>query len=195
MDIKSQADYQQELLALLPTGAAWPRDGLLADLLNGMAAELARHDARCADLLNEADPAKTRELLLEWEAWAGLPSPCMALEPQTVVDRRRALIARLTDSGGQRPADFIALAAIFGCAITITEFEPWSCNSPVSQPIRGLDWRFAWQVNMPADSSNRQYWSCASPVSEPLSSWGNRIVECMIRHKAPAHTVVIFSYP
>ena len=195
--IRSQSDYYQQLQSLLPVGDAWPRNNnsVLAMLLMALSAELGRNDGRCFDILQEADPSTTVELIANCEAWAGLPSRCMAGIAQTLSDRRSALIDRLTDSGGQRPYDYVALAAKFGATIMITEYSAWRCNMPCNLSINGVQWNFVWAVNMPANTANIRAFSVSSPANQPLRSWGNELIECIIRHRAPAHTQVNFIYP
>mgnify|MGYP001809569769 CR=1 FL=1 len=75
-------DYLAQLVALLPTGPAIPREpgGVLLRLLEAPAAELARVDLRGAALLDEADPRATAELLTDWQRAFGLPDACSPFE-------------------------------------------------------------------------------------------------------------------
>jgi len=61
-------DYLHQLQALLPSGPAWPRDrdAVLTQLLAAFAEEFARIDARTAQLIEEADPRATYDLLADW---------------------------------------------------------------------------------------------------------------------------------
>lgn len=90
-------DYLALLAALLPPGAALPRqaDSVLMRLLSAPAAELARIDARAAALLTEALPNTTAELLGDWETAFGLPDACSPLSTF-----RRASQATWFDGGG-----------------------------------------------------------------------------------------------
>lgn len=108
-------DYRVLLQALLPHGAAWPRDpdAVLTALLQAFADEFARVDVRVEDLFNEMDPRTTYELLEDFERVTGLPDPCVPAE-QTVNERRAALVTRLTGQGGQSIAYFLGLAAALG---------------------------------------------------------------------------------
>jgi uncharacterized protein YmfQ (DUF2313 family) len=179
MQTHTRDDYFYALAALLPPGAALPRtrDSRLGQLLYALTAELARHDARCADLLNESDPRTATELFAEWEAWAGLPSPCLASETLTLGQRRALLIDKLTDPGGQRPQDYIDMAARFGHTITIREhvYTPWTVTTPINKSIFGCSWRLVWIVDMPSS--------------------GLGFLECLIRSRAPEHTSVLFTHP
>lgn len=191
-------DYLAQLQALLPQGPAWPRDAEaeLTRLLSAWAAELARVDGRAVDLVEEADPRTTTELLSDWERVAGLPDPCVeALAgTQTTAQRRAALLAKLTTIGGQSAAYYIALAASLGYTITVSEFTPFQAgHSEAGDPITNDEWGFAWQVNAP-DESIVVFAAGRSCAGEPLRAWGNELLECVITRLRPAHTHVLFAY-
>ncbi len=184
----TQADYEAHLLALRPPGPAWaPED----DHLGAAAEECARVHNRAVALVDEADPRTTTELLTDWERVAGLPDACTGPLP-TLSQRRAALVARLTSIGGQSRAYFIGLAASLGYTVTITEYRPYTVDSPVDDPLCSEEWAFVWQVNAPLDTV--RYRSVESGVDEPFSTWGNQLLECVIRRFAPAHTLVLFAY-
>lgn len=190
-------DYLAQLQALLPQGFAWPReaDAALTKLLLAWADELARVDGRAADLIEEADPRTTAELLADWERVAGLPDPCVeALAgTQTTAQRRAALVAKLTTIGGQSAAYYIALAASLGYTITVTEFRPFVAGSVAGDALTNDEWIFAWQVNAPAESIVA-FAAGRSCAGEPLRAWGNELLECVINRLRPAHTHVLFAY-
>lgn len=100
--------YAQMLLQLLPDGRLWRRVGsLLERLLLGSADELARLDARAADLLRESDPRTAVELLPEYERELGLDGS------GPLAERQANVVARLIRRQRFRPADFRdALAAL-----------------------------------------------------------------------------------
>ena len=187
------AEYRDLLLALAPPGTALPGepDSTWGRLLQALADELARVDARADDLIDEADPRTTYELLADWERVAGLPDPCVP-EGQTVTERRNALVGRLTATGGQSRQYFIDLAASLGYSVTITEFRPQTVDDSVDAPIYGQDWAFAWQVNAPQTTVT--YHTVDGDVAEPLANWGNELLECVLGRYKPAHTHLIFSY-
>jgi uncharacterized protein YmfQ (DUF2313 family) len=70
--------YLSQLIALLPLGDALAREpgSRLERLLSVPAAELARVDGRVEALLLESDPARTTEMLADWERALGLPDIC-----------------------------------------------------------------------------------------------------------------------
>jgi uncharacterized protein YmfQ (DUF2313 family) len=121
------ADYGTAFLALLLQGPAWPRDpGTTLDLAcRGLAEYWGFVDSRAADLLEqESDPRLTLELLPDWERNWGLPDPCYTA-PQTISERQRALVQRMTIEGAQSRAFFIEVAAYIGYTISISEYRPF----------------------------------------------------------------------
>lgn len=185
--------YLGQLQALLPLGAAWPREQVatLTRLLQAWADELTRVDGRALQLVDEADPRTTAELLADWERVAGLPDSCVGGE-QTTAQRRDALVSKLTTVGGQSAAYFIALAASLGYTVTITEHRPFTVRSKVNDPLYDTEWRFVFTVNAPLDTVHR--FTVRSAVSDPLAWWGNDVLECVINRLKPAHTLALFAY-
>lgn len=192
----NDTDYLHQLQALLPLGPAWPRDdaATLTHLLAGLSAELSRVDGRAWQLLEEADPRTTAELFLDLERVAGLPDACAEAfgGEQTMAQRRAALVGKLTMLGGQSPAYFIGLAAAIGYAITITEFREHTVEDDVESLLYDEAWNFAFQVNAALDSVNDI--TVESGVEESIASWGNALLECVIKRVKPAHTIALFSY-
>lgn len=190
-------DYLSQLQALLPRGLAWARSqsSTLALLLLAWADEFARVDSRCDDLIDQADPRTTTELLAEWERVAGLPDPCVTIE-QTIEQRQSALTSKLTMIGGQSRAYFIAIAEALGyVGATIDEFLMMTCEDDCNAFLNGYDDLFAWQLNLPALTGGVFYMDCISDCNSALSSWGDEAVECRINKYKPAHTSVTFTYP
>jgi uncharacterized protein YmfQ (DUF2313 family) len=189
----STKDYLQQLQALLPKGPAWTHeaDALITQLLTAFAEEFARVDQRIDNLVNEADPRTTNELLTDWERVAGLPDLCTGI-PETIALRRELLVAKLTNLGGQSKQFYIDLAAKLGFTITITEFKRWRVTSLVNDPLNGVEWAFVWRVNAAQDTIRK--FTVAGRVNEPLASWGNTALECAISRLKPAHTYVQFAY-
>lgn len=172
------AAYAAQLLALLPQGAAWRRapGSVLSQLMTAIGEEFARLDARAESLLAEADPRSTAELLPEWETTAGLPDPCVDV-PQTVEQRRAALLARLLATGGASRAYFIAVAAAHGYTVTIDEpaLHTWRITASVSTAI------VPFRAGL-------------STAGEPLRAFGDDALECLFNRIKPAHTAVLFAY-
>lgn len=189
-------EYRNHLQALLPPGQAFPRDAgtHLADLLDGMAQELARIDGRAEHLIAEANPQQSIELLVDWERVAGLPDNCAGTISDTIQGRRAALTAKLAGSGGQSRAYFIELAAALGYTVTIEEYRPFRAGmSTAGGVLTNGGWVFTWTVHAPAVTVS-SFAAGSASAGESLREWGNDDLECKINQLKPAHTIALFSY-
>ena len=130
------ADFQQAMLRLLPSGRVWRRDpdSNLSAVMLALAPTYTRNTAAAAQVLIDASPATTQNLLVEWENSLGLPDPWWATNP-SIEQRQAAVRAKWGARGALTPAYFIALADALGFAITVTEFSPFavdmSCDAPL----------------------------------------------------------------
>ncbi len=187
------AEYTHLLQQLLPPGAAWPRepDATLTKLLCSFADGLARAHNRAVDLLDEADPRTTNEMLTDWERAVG-PDTCVPGGLTTLAERRAYVHARWTSRGGQSRAFFTNLGNALGYDIGITEYKPFTVDSPCEGPLCDDEWRFAWTVNAP-ETTIRDF-TCTSGCDEPLRTWGNELLECAITRAKPCHTICHFAY-
>lgn len=193
----TEDDYLRQLQALLPQGYAWPRDedAVLTRLLAALAVECARVDLRGDELINEADPRTTSELLTDWERVAGLPDACLTIGQQTIQQRRAALVSKLTSIGGQSRQYFIAVAASLGYpGATVTEFRPMNCNDDCNDVLHSDADRFAWRINLPNSNAGTFLANCNSTCNDALGAWGDKILECRINNLKPAHTTALFAY-
>lgn len=192
---RDATDYAQALAALLPSGAAWPRESGTGQmrLVEALAVELARVDLRGSQLLGEVDPAATSELLSDWERVVGLPDPCVT-RAQTVAERRMALEGRLTAVGGQSKRFFIDLAARLGYSVTIDEFASAAAATAAGVVFTGSEWAHIWRVNVPVAVATVPFRAGAGCAGEPLNAWSNEVVECQFNRYKPAHTRVLFAY-
>jgi uncharacterized protein YmfQ (DUF2313 family) len=189
------ANFLAAMQALLPRGRVWPRDAdaVQTQVLSGLAPCYERQTARANYLLIDSFPSTTYELLPEWESTLGLPDPCAGVAP-TVQQRRTQVVARLTNVGGASIPYIVGFAASLGYAISITQFAPARVGqSRVGQPLCGVAWAFAWQINASLNTIVRSRVGAAA-VGEPLAAWGNAVLECELRAVMPAHTIPIFSY-
>lgn len=190
--------YYRSLQKHLPQGAAWPSDDdtPLNKLLLGLAQELARIDTRGHDLLREADPRTTYEMLSDWETAAGLPEECwLNFATDLTETRRTALLMRVLQEGGQSKAYFLKIAAILGYPnATITERVAASCTSSCAGSLNTATagWPFVWQLNLPATLITVA--TCTGSCQSVLREWGDDILECVMNRLKPAQTHIVFSY-
>ncbi len=170
-------DYVRALQALLPRGAAWPRDSdaTLTAAIRGLAGIYAYTNQRANNLLVVAFPATVDDMLPEWNETLGLPA-ATGYTGSDLSTQQAQVVAALTDSGGQSAAYFIALAARLGLTITINGYRPWTVDDPVDAPIYGPAWAHAWQVSATADGD----YSALHALFE--------------RYK-PAHTTIVWNVP
>jgi uncharacterized protein YmfQ (DUF2313 family) len=193
---RSVAEFTAMMLAMLPKGAAWPRDpdSATGRRFTAMAQEFSLIDERTNQLLKEMLPGSTVELMPEWEQDYNLPGDCITTV-QTSTQRRNALKNRYKFKGHQKKQMFIDAAAALGYTITITEYDQ---NNPGPQadyngiPLSGDDWNFVWQINAALTTVVRKV--VGSLVGEPLSTWGNEQLECVMLDLAHDHRALFFTY-
>lgn len=198
---RDAAAYAGQLRQLLPRGLAWEfgRDSVFAQLLAGLAEELARVDARGLDMLEEADPRTALELLPDWERVAGLPDACTG-RPDNAGERQAALQQKLTGLGGQSRQAFIELAARLGYVIWIEEHRPARVGARIGDCLNGPDFAFCWTVHVrPFDGYLEEATFIAQAqigdrLGVRLRGFGAIDLECVIARARPAHTIVLFAY-
>lgn len=177
--------YLEELVALLPQGAAWPREGdrALIGVLDALAAEFERVDQRAEALMVEADPRSADEMLADWERAFGLPDGCVVAEP-TVEGRRLALHQRVAALGGQSTPYYVGLSALLGYDAAVETFRPSRLGFTLPRPLAALPWAFAWRVEVHGAIDPE----ALSPI------YASTDLECVVRRIRPAHTVVSFDW-
>jgi uncharacterized protein YmfQ (DUF2313 family) len=191
----TSADYLRAFQTLMPRGRVWPKDSDAEQtaVFTGLTQVYARNTARANQLLVDAFPATTYELLPEWEATLGLPDPCAGPAP-TIQQRRNQVVARLSNSGGQSIAYFVNFAAQLGFSVTITQYSQARAGIlKAGQPCNGYDWNFAWKITAPLNTVVRAV-AGAMAAGDPLAAWSNSVLECEFRAVMPAHTIPIFAY-
>ncbi|WP_410498152.1 YmfQ family protein [Chitinibacter sp. S2-10] len=188
----TQSDYLQQLQQLMPPGPAWEGE-LIVRELDVLAKSFAAVHARSGDLLREASPYQTTEMLADWERVCALPDSCSVQSSMTMADRRAAVAGKLMAIGGQSAAYFIAIAKAMGYPdATITQYSARRCGRRMGTPYGGVAWQFVWQMNLPASQVVAR--RSGSPMGERYRVWGNAQLECVINKLKPAHTLVRFKY-
>lgn len=152
--------YAGLLRRLLPRGKIWsvdhPLSGLRAFLL-GIGAEPARAHNRLLDVLEEADPSTTDDLIDDWERILGLPDPTDPSPPVTLADRRAVAHAKFIARGGMQPQNIYDIAQAAGYESDIEVQVPTLFRADESaSDERSYDWDswtfvwYVWRENPPA---------------------------------------------
>jgi uncharacterized protein YmfQ (DUF2313 family) len=134
----------------MPRGPAWSDDpsSVQGRVLGALALSLYRSDEAASDLLVDAFPATTEQLLPEWEASLGLPDPIVG--PGGTDDQRRSqVVARLVGAVGQSRQRFIDFAAQLGFVIAIGNYATFRVDvSTVETPVYDSSWTDVWSVHV-----------------------------------------------
>ncbi len=126
MVVRTRRDHARALGQLLPPGVVLPREPgtVMGRLLEGLAGEPETLNNRTGDLIEEADPRTTVEMVDDWERVLGLPSTC-GTPPGTLEGRRAAIIGRLVTNTNSSRAALEALGEAMGQTVRITERSPF----------------------------------------------------------------------
>lgn len=205
---RSGSDYAYAFARLLPRGKAWSRDqnSTIMKTVAGLTAIWGTVEQYASTLLErESDPRQTVLLLPDWERNWGLPDPCL-VTPQTIGDRQRALVNKMTTIGGQSRAFFIQAAALEGSTIQIKEFSPFMCGISQCGDTRDEFGQYRWYIGPP---EMRFYWT--AQVGDARLTWFRAGVgqagvdhhltigipidaDCLLNRWKPAHTQVVFDF-
>ena len=175
----SASDYAAAFRALLPRGKAWPDDtsSVFMRTVAALAMVYQISDEAAIDLLADAFPVGTVNLLPEWEEALGLPDPCVGSSP-TLQQRQAAVYARFIRGGGLNRQRYIDFAAALGFAITISTYAPFRAgHARAGQPVYGQAWAFAWAVTITADAH----------------ALGPAVLKCELDAIKPAGTTIIIT--
>lgn len=170
----SQQDYINALRACLPRGKAWPKtqDSIQGMLLAGLVGLIEQVDSDAQDLLVDAFPISTVNLLPEWEDTLGLPDPCLGSSP-TQAQRQASVAARFTAVGNANAQFYIDYAAKLGYTITVSTNVPFRIGlNRIGDPIQDWNWYFALTISGPSIDA---------------------VIECELRAIAGAEIALIFS--
>lgn len=176
--------YLRQLKHLLPPGVLLNLEAgsVLSRLLEGLADELARVNARVADLLNESDPRTATETLAEWEAMLALPDERVTEIAVTAAERRVAITQKLIARGGQSVEFFTALCA--ACGYPLNSIDLFAdavlrVGFRVGDRCYGELYAYTMRLNL------------GTPTAGALST---AQFEAVIRHATHAHITVAFTY-
>lgn len=198
MTVRTAVDYLIQFQRLLPRGRVWHRGWgtIQAEDLLTLMPTWARLDARAGELLVDAFPCSTTELLPEWEATLGLPSACTG-PIEDLAARQFAVCAKFTMRGGASKAYFIALAESLGVEITIQQFAPFRVGfNRVGDRVFDDAWVFVWQVTIITPGMATYFRVSENRVGDRLVMYSDQatVLKCIFNEYKPAHTTVIFKY-
>lgn len=180
----SAADYLRALQALMPHGKAWPRDpaSVQARVLAGLTVSYERQMQRSNQLLVDAFPATTVELLPEWEATLGLPLAAAGPNP-SIAARQALVLVRLIGSLGVSVADLTQYAAFLGYQVTIATSAPFRCGQSHSgQHLGALEQMFGLFV------------TASATAQMPFGSYGPAVLQGELTRVAPPFAVLSFKF-
>ena len=147
--------------------------------------------------MRELDPRTTTELINRWERLCGLPDECIPAGTQTLRQRQQRLDAKVNLAGSINENFYLAQLVALGrpdANITRYDKSTFTCSSACTDAVNAPEWRYYWQVNMPA-ATNTTWMTCGDPCDSALRIWGDTVVECVLNKLCPWDTYVIFKYP
>jgi uncharacterized protein YmfQ (DUF2313 family) len=193
---KTPEDFLWQFQRLLPRGRIWHRGWGTAEAeqLLTLMPTWVRLDTRAANLIIDAFPCSTTELLPEWEATLGLPDPCTG-PLATLQQRTAAVCGKFAARGGQSREYFIRLAASLGYQIEIETFKPfYASQGYAGYPCYDESWAFAIRIVVEGDDTVVWFRASASAAQEPLADYLSTLVQCVIERMKPANCTIIWAY-
>lgn len=191
----SAEDFKSSLKMLLPRGLAWSAfvGGIQDLVLSVYARAYEKINNRANQLLHDAFPANTVELLPEWEKTLALPDPDLPVL-DTLQERQAMVVAKFIGLGGQSAAYYKRYAALFGYDIKVINYGPFRAGyNKAGDPLLGEEWAHIWSVT--AKKNTTTYFRAGlSRAGEPLAKWNDLLLECLMRKVKPSHTKLIFNY-
>lgn len=169
----------------------------LRGLLLGLGQECLRAEGHLNDMTHEHDIRTTTWLIEEWESALGIPDDCIPVA-NTLEQRRKNVLLKLSALGLQTQKDYEDLAAVLGGTITIEKGGEYGIFPFTSFPIEFFDApmtaRFTWRIKIYNIDP-----PCIFPFNNlfPIcfSSGISNIIECLFTKLKPYNTDLKFVYP
>lgn len=155
---------------------------VLGAFFSCFAVEMFRLDQRVTDLLREAIPGLSVELLEQWEFQAGLPSVCNP-EPGTLVERQ-LLVHEKIINGSQTTTTqyYIDLAASLGFTVNIVTDNEYNASSVCGIGRCGVD-RYG---------TGPLYYSGVMVVEVTAGTGDLATLQCVFSQVQAAHFIIIW---
>lgn len=181
--------YTSALKSLLPRGRVWSRENIgdQHGLIEGLAKSFQQMDKDAVQLLIDAFPSTTTDLVDEWNNTVGIPDPCFGA-PANIEQNRQYIVAKLIADGGQTVDYYISIAASLGLIIKIREFSRMApgTGAPVGLINNLDDWAHTWQVRLDIDSPSLVEF--AGDLEAIKQSQVYKALSCLLTRYKPAHT-------
>ena len=184
---RSADDYLSALQALMPRGAAWPRDpsAVQTMVLRALAQTPARLDAAAVQLVADCFPITTQELLPEWEASLGLPDPVAGLAPSDD-KRRRAVATRFAGATGFSRRSVGSVAGALGYDVAFQTYAAFRVGrNAVGDRLYDDQWANTVELTLTP--------SAAPPFADALTAWDLAFCKSSLLRMAGAQILVLFS--
>ncbi len=185
----SLAQYTSALKALLPHGRVWLREyaGIQHNLIEGLARSFQQVDEDASQLLIEAFPGTTTQLLDEWNITVGIPDFCFGA-PESIEQNRQYIVAKLIADGGQSINYYKAIAESLGLNIAIREFSPthYDADIPSEFITNSEDWFHIWKVVINVNSPSLLEFLGDEEAIRNSNSF--KALTCLLNRYKPAHT-------
>lgn len=186
-------DYKNLLLQLLPPGLAYSAESGSRQmmLVDALAEELARIDARGQQIIEEADPSTSTELYEEWLQLAAIPDSCSALA-SSVEDYRKQLLQKLASITDQAPATYEALADSLGYDARVVEFDMFVAGSACGDPLYDEFWQNAFSVVIVGGANQAQ--SGIARAGDRLRTFEAGFLYCLLQKAKPAQAIAFVGF-
>ncbi|MBA6100452.1 DUF2313 domain-containing protein [Pseudomonas juntendi] len=163
----------EQLQSLLPPVAYNAQGKVLVAQLTAEANALGAAVEALEAVQSAIFPQSAGDFIVDWERVYGLQPPLTA----TYVQRVNAVIAAMSDLGGQSIPYFERLASLFGVTANVEVFRvPVVGLMNTGDPVYAGDWPYIWRVN------------------SPLSAYTTSSMENRLTERRPANTEVVFGY-
>lgn len=196
--------FWQAIVALLPTGFAWPRNPLstLMRVMRGLAGSFSEHHEFARLTANQWQPHQTITRLAEWEECTGLPDACFGVD-QDIDTRRKLLLARLrgpslqyADSSPAATGSLQSICTWLGYPqVTVKYSTPFRVGAYCGQTLGQLDGKLWFVITIPSPA----FRVGTSKVGERLlkGSLNGADLVCYLNRVVPSRYSInyIYNYP
>lgn len=190
--------------ALGPRGALWRTDeaaspaepGIMGGVWSAIGSVFGDLYRAAAETAAQVYLSAIEFSIGDWEAELGLPDPCL-FQPASFEGRKRAVQIKYRDRGGASPWYFLCLLSQVGVEATIEEPSNFECGvsecggcDETSNIVLDVYWIITIQ------GLDAFYFHAGESVAgDRLSDWNAALdAECLIRARAPMHTIPVFRY-